>query len=247
MAKSPEEVIEEWIKQAKPNKELDLSELNLTELPNLPNTVKKLNCSYNPLKTLRNLPPNLRTLKCEGTALVRFENVPITLRYVNCSGSDLTSLDGLPDSIRYIIAHNCSELKKVYKLPAELIWLDLYYCDIERIVNIPNNVEYIDIACNRIMSLPRLPESLKTLNCKMSHRLSHVTNLPSNLEVLEINTINLNYLPSLPVTLRYLRIDSINILNNNVIPTTIEEMISTEIRFKSDTFDKSQCFRIKKL
>jgi hypothetical protein len=52
-------LINNWIKNNDENETLHLSYLNLSELPILPQNLKKLICSYNKISNLNNLPQNL--------------------------------------------------------------------------------------------------------------------------------------------------------------------------------------------
>ncbi len=215
--------IQKWIAEGKPNKVLDLSSLGLNELPALPATVRKLDCSHNPLKSLHNLPPRLRTLKCCDTYVEYFENMPSELRYVQCSGTNLKSLDGLPDSVRYICSSFCCNLHNINKLPKELLRLNLSNSDIENIAYFPNKIKFIDIADCYIESIPTLPESLVLFRCIVAPYLKHIANLPSNLEVLSLFYTNLSALPKLPDTLKIVDIDVDNL--NTYAKTNIADIL----------------------
>ena len=55
--------IQEWIDNGDESIEIDLINLGLTELPDLPQSLQKLNCNKNKLTSLGNLPPNLEILE----------------------------------------------------------------------------------------------------------------------------------------------------------------------------------------
>lgn len=215
--------IQKWIAEGNPGKELNLSRLNLTELPPLPDTVRRLNCGWNPIKSLHNLPRDLRKLNCNSTEITHFENVPPflrclecgdtklthfgnlpnTLRRVDCSFTSLKNLDGLPDSVRYIRAEECNNLENVHTFPAELLRISFNDSCIKSLANIPDKVECIDMCICGIKSIPKLPESLRFFRCQSTSGLTHITNIPSKLEVLDITANLLSELPPLPKTLRY--------------------------------------------
>jgi hypothetical protein len=228
--------IQKWIREGKPNNVLDLSCMNLTELPHLPDTVRYLDCAGNPIQLLHNLPPNLRKLDCRNTLITEFQTIPYSLRYINCSGTNISTFVGLSDNIRYIIAENCMHLHVIQFLPSQLRRLYLYESYVNQIVYIPENVEYICLTDTHIKSLPKLPESLKVLRCDITPELESIVNLPSKLEVLELNTHKITSLPFLPDTLRCLHISSLSVLHDNTLPNSIEELHSNELILECSTY-----------
>ena len=55
--------------------ELDLSDSNLTELPDLPNTLKTLSCDNNQLTELPDLPDTLEELRCSYNELKKLPDI----------------------------------------------------------------------------------------------------------------------------------------------------------------------------
>jgi Leucine-rich repeat (LRR) protein len=58
--------IQQWIEKSDINIKLDLENLELTELPKLPDNLKYLTCSNNKLSSLPKLPTNLEFLNCSS-------------------------------------------------------------------------------------------------------------------------------------------------------------------------------------
>ena len=86
-------------------KGLTFINLNLTKLPELPNSLKTLNCSYNPnLTSLPELPNSLKTLYCnDNQNLSELPELPNSLKKLVCIGNvNLTSLPELPINCRCI-------------------------------------------------------------------------------------------------------------------------------------------------
>lgn len=249
--------IQKWIADGKPNRELNISEMNLSELPVLPETVLSLNCSGNPITRLHNLPPNLRKLNCMDTKITRFENIPVTLRclncagtkitqfenlpstlrQVNCSATDITSLNGLPSSVRYIRADYCKKFENIHELPTDLRRISFEDSTIQSIANIPDKVEVIDMYCCRIKSMPTLPESLRFFRCIMTYGLRHITNIPSQLEVLDIDTHHISELPALPKTLRYFCTNLPHFIENTTLKQCLERMGINEELYVSERYN----------
>ena len=74
----------------------------LTELNNLPITLKVLICDYNRLAKLDDLPLALEVLYCRDNALTFLDNLPTALKVLLCSDNQLTSLDNLPTALEVL-------------------------------------------------------------------------------------------------------------------------------------------------
>ena len=89
---------------------LDLSSLNLTELPhNLPVRLKYLDCNYNNITRLPdNLPPNLIDIYCNHTLLkILPDTLPATLLMLSCNNTQITFLPNtLPAGLREIYCND---------------------------------------------------------------------------------------------------------------------------------------------
>jgi hypothetical protein len=71
----------------------------LTSLPPLPNSLTELVCENNQLSVLPPLPDSLTELSCDDNCLVSLPTLPGLLEYLSCAGNLLTSLPSLPDSL----------------------------------------------------------------------------------------------------------------------------------------------------
>ena len=72
---------------------LDLSHLNLSELPKIPDYVTRLDCSFNTLITINHLPKKLEYLNCANNRLQYISKLPSSLKYLNISGNPKLSID----------------------------------------------------------------------------------------------------------------------------------------------------------
>lgn len=94
--------ITKWKQKRNNTKILDLSLLNLSDLPPLPNSLQKLDCSHNKLTKLPPLPNNLQDLDCSENQLTILPPLPNTLIELDCSQNQLTALPPLPDTLKYL-------------------------------------------------------------------------------------------------------------------------------------------------
>jgi Leucine-rich repeat (LRR) protein len=122
--------------------ELDLDELNLVELPPLPEGVRQLYCSANQLARLPPLPSTLIHLSCNNNKLVTLPPLPSTLRRLGCASNKLITLPPLPETLTHLICYN----NRLTSLP-----------------ELPKNLQLLNCMGNKLVTLPRLPESLTQL------------------------------------------------------------------------------------
>ena len=101
--------------------ELDLSNRELTELPDLSMYVNlvTLNCSENNLTQLYNLPPNLKTLDCYWNKITQLDNLPHNLERLYCDRNKLTQLDNLPPNLE-ILSCGVNKILQLDNLPPNL-------------------------------------------------------------------------------------------------------------------------------
>ena len=92
---------------------LDCSYNKLTELPELPKSLKKLRCKYNKLTSLPKLPNSLKLLSCENNQLTSLPELPNSLIKLVCWNNQLTSLPELPNSLQHLSCDNNKFIKKV--------------------------------------------------------------------------------------------------------------------------------------
>jgi Leucine-rich repeat (LRR) protein len=61
--------VNEWIDNNNPSKVLNLTNLNMEALPELPSNLEYLNCSNNFILTITRLPESLKILECKNNPL----------------------------------------------------------------------------------------------------------------------------------------------------------------------------------
>ena len=142
---------------------------NLTELPNLPNSLIELYCSTNELTELPDLPNSLIYLECYYNNLTELPILPNTLIYLNCHHNNLTELPNLPNLLEHL---NCS------------------YNNLTELLNLPNLLKFLMCNNNNLTELPNLPNSLTWLYCKEYCKDNKLYLTYPNLEIKTINETN---------------------------------------------------------
>ncbi len=88
-----------------------------TELDNLPEKLKILQCSNTSIKSFNNLPTGLEILNCEG-AKDAIEYFPAGLKKLYCKAHNITRLDFLPNTLEVLYCdkklENLDEIKQTY-------------------------------------------------------------------------------------------------------------------------------------
>ena len=143
--------------------ELDLSDRNLTELPNLIRFYKltRLNISMNKLKELVTLPSTLKILDCSNNNITKISSLPPVLKIFDC---------------------RFNKLKELIELPPILEILDCSYNEITHIPLLPSRLKIFECAYNNIIKLPRIPYNLSKLICN-DNQLIILPLIPKHLDI----------------------------------------------------------------
>ena len=140
---------------------LNISNLNLTELPDSPlwKEIKKLHCHNNQLTKLPDL-PNVEILHCQNNQLTYLPDLP-NVEILYCYYNQLISLSDLP-IVDYLYCSN----NKLTNLP-DLPNVEYLYCYNNKLTNLPDlpNVKELNCGDNQLNSLPDLPK-IKGLYCE---------------------------------------------------------------------------------
>jgi hypothetical protein len=124
--------IQRWQQKNDPYTELDLSNLDLEELPDIPANCLKLSCGFNNLSKLPEIPPQCQQLYCQNNKLTKLPKLD-NCWYLECSNNLLSELPSLPV---------CREL----------------YCSNNVLTGLPplQNCQYLHCNFNKITKLPEL-------------------------------------------------------------------------------------------
>lgn len=74
----------------------------ITELDNLPNSLKILECSYNQISNLDNLPNGLTCFECNFNQITSLENLPYTLESLFCKSKFMIRFGRILSSLKEI-------------------------------------------------------------------------------------------------------------------------------------------------
>jgi hypothetical protein len=86
---------------------LDCDQNLLTELPQLPKDLQRLECCYNQLTQLPHLPKGLTILRCDYNQLTELPPLPPSLEVLSCRKNPLNQFPQLPPKLNIIIISLC--------------------------------------------------------------------------------------------------------------------------------------------
>jgi hypothetical protein len=178
---------------------LDLTALNITSLPPLPNTVRWLSASNTPITSLPALPPNIGYLNVDDTPVTSLPALPPNLHSLYAVNTQLTSLPELPNTLQILGVSNT----RLTSLPA-----------------LPQSLHLLFAGNTRLTSLPELPPNLHLLFADHTP-ITSLPELPPNLQDLNVEGTPITSLPELPPTLRHLKVDHTRITSLPEIPQSL--------------------------
>lgn len=181
---------------------LDLSDLNLRSLPELPPLITTLHVNDNCLLSLPALPESLQTLTCSFNPLEQLPPLPGSLKTLTCSACQLKKLPPLPDSVEEL---TCS------------------YNSLQELPVLPVSMQYLTCTNNVLRSLPALPDALRTLTCS-ENPLAELPGLPASLSSLNCSGCGLKTLPELPESLNSLICPRNQLREIPAMPVDLEEL-----------------------
>ncbi len=101
------ELLLHLLERSRTTRVLDISKLNITELPPLPNNLLSLSCYKTPLTTLPPLPDTLEEIDCSFTRIRTLpKHLPQNLKYLTAVETPLTEYPLLPDTLLYLELKN---------------------------------------------------------------------------------------------------------------------------------------------
>ncbi|EON2369360.1 T3SS effector E3 ubiquitin-protein ligase IpaH1.4, partial [Shigella flexneri] len=139
--------------------ELNLSELDLKTLPDLPPQITTLEIRKNQLTHLPDLPPMLKVIHAQFNQLESLPALPETLEELNAGDNKIKELPFLPENLTHLRVHN-NRLHILPLLPPELKLLVVSGNRLDSIPPFPDKLEGLALANNFIEQLPELPFSM---------------------------------------------------------------------------------------
>ena len=186
--------------------ELELANLMLTSLPELPAGLEKLDVSGNQLCSLPVLPTGLEELYVRRNLLDSLPVLPAGLKKLDVSRNRLCSLPVLPAGLKHLYLcknHLCS----LPVLPASLEKLDVSRNRLCSLPVLPTGLVMLDVSNNQLSGLPALPAGLVTLDVRFN-LMSSLPELPGYMRTLNVSNNQLIHLPVLPVRLKVLDVSN---------------------------------------
>jgi len=99
-------------------------------------------------------------------------------------------------------------INNVINIPPKLECMNIQYCEIYNIGELPESLIYFNCNSNNIKVLPNIKDTkLQSLYC-CSNKLTHISSLPNSLEYLYCFQNRIRILPKLPKNLEYLSCNS---------------------------------------
>lgn len=132
----------------------------ITQLPELPESLKTLLLINVPVTSLPELPKGLKHLSYTDTQLETLPYLPEHLERLGVTG--IKVLPKLPESLTDLHCTR-SYITELPKLPKNLIRLSCYGSAIKKLPQLPKKLELLDVAMTPLTELPELPDTLFTL------------------------------------------------------------------------------------
>ncbi|HCO7576772.1 TPA: leucine-rich repeat domain-containing protein, partial [Escherichia fergusonii] len=194
---------------------LNLDNLGLSSLPELPDSLTVLFARNNQLTTLPELPDSLTVLFASNNQLTTLPELPDSLTVLFASNNQLTTLQELPDSLKHFDVSN-NQLTTLPELPDLLTKLDVSNNQLTTLPELPDSLTVLFASNNQLTTLPELPDSLTVLFASYN-QLTTLPELPDSLTVLFASNNQLTTLQELPDSLKHL-----DVSNNQL--TTLPEL-----------------------
>lgn len=158
-------------------KKLDCQNNQLSQLPELPRSLQLLWCLDNHLTELPKLPQSLRTMCCLRNQLAYLPELPRRLEELYCQDNQLSELPDLPISLKVLLCNNNS----LIQLPLLSPRLNRLECKLNKLAELPEfprSLQHLSFESNQITKLPELPPFLITLGCS-HNKLTQLPKLPA--------------------------------------------------------------------
>ncbi|AUT27439.1 NEL-type E3 ubiquitin ligase domain-containing protein [Escherichia marmotae] len=179
---------------------LDLSELNLTSLPSLPEHVM--------------------SLKIDNNSLTSLPRLPYSLEKIEASFNQLETLPSLPESLT-VLSVRGNRLSILPELPLSLNTLNVNGNNLSTLPDLPNSLTILNVSGNRLTALPELPAAMTIVNAQ-SNALERLPDFPvENNQMPRIFWLSQNQITHIPESITGLNEISLVDLENNPLSNRI--------------------------
>ena len=171
---------------------LNIKNNNIKELPELPDTLNILYCDYCYYLKLPDIKHcQLKELSCEKSNLKELPELPDTIEKLNIRDNKIKKINNLPKKLKEFI---CS-CNPIYEFPEFQNTLEELECVRCKLVTLPklehlSNLNKLNIACNNLLRIPKLPKSIKILFCG-DNKLTDLPDLPPDMEQYDFKDNNI--------------------------------------------------------
>ena len=232
--------------------ESDSCKIKINELPNL--TTLHIKCSEKnnindgnvDLSELHDLPNTLREMVCSYTKLTYLNNLPNNSKVINLNNNNLTSLDNIqiPNKLQNLSIRNNKLLSFPSLYNNSLKFLDISFNELmefPKIIGEIKNLKELNISNNKIKGNIILPNSLKIIDCS-NNEITEIDNFPNQLITFIGNNNQLKIIPPIHNKLKHIYlndnpIEYLPALHNNInlhLNGKIKDIeISNDIKFDS--------------
>jgi len=163
----------------------DISNKELTEMPDIPENVTHLNMSNNNIQYISNkLPPKLIELNCSNNKITLIDDLSnlSSLQTLKIGNNNLKCLPNLPNSIKNLIINN-NNINKINKFPTLLIQFDCSFNKFKSFPNFPTTFSIFRCNNNLIRFFPNLKNtSLYEFDCS-NNLIELIPEIPSTLSI----------------------------------------------------------------
>jgi hypothetical protein len=178
---------------------------NLTQLPQLPDSLQYLECTLDSLTSLPALPASLTDFNCGGNYLTNLPTLPASLTFLQVDSNLFTTLPNLPAGLQWFQCNN-NLLTSLPALPASLTHLDCSYNVLFSLPNMPSGLLSLSCTNCQLSGLPQLPNTLQSLYCSDNNIGALI--IPSNLNYLEAVNAQITSVSSFPASMYACYLDS---------------------------------------
>lgn len=191
---------------------LDCSFNKITNIINIPSTLKYLNTSFNHLKHL--------DLKCATN-----------LKHLNCGNNFIKTIANIPSTIKCLFANEnllSNQLNLEHCINLEKLNIDLNKLEL---LHVPHSVEFLWVYDNDIQIIVGIQNcsKLKVFECSNNTNFTNWNNLPDNLETLVCMKCSISKFNKLPTGLCELYCSYNSITNLNNLPPNLVKLVCENV------------------
>ncbi|HAW0894304.1 TPA: hypothetical protein JLK53_001938 [Escherichia coli] len=173
-------------------KTLDLSNLQLSSLPPLPEWIEVLLVYHNKLTKIQ-VPELCKELSASFNELTVFPEVPDNIIRISVANNKISYIASFPSKAEIIlIGHN--NLSEIPAIPDTTKIFSCSYNNIKKITHFPQNLIHAFIEHNNIQALPALHSNLKTLYAE-DNPIKEEFKIPSTLKNISLDSRQKKYCP----------------------------------------------------